>query len=55
MPSDAPVERLTKNIEAYVKAHPEEANGHYTLARLHYIMFALRSAFRLYQRRQRSN
>jgi len=43
MPTDAPVDRLTRNLEAYVQAHPKDAQGHYTLARIHYLAFALRS------------
>jgi hypothetical protein len=42
-PVNAPVDRLTRNIEAFVQAHPEDARGHYMLARLHYLAFALRT------------
>lgn len=40
MPTDAPVERLLTNVEAYVKVHPDDANGWFTLGRLHYFAFA---------------
>ncbi len=41
MPVNAPVERLVSNMAAYVKAHPRDANGYYTLGRIHYLAFAL--------------
>ena len=41
MPSNAPVERLVSNMGDYVKAHPQDANGYYTLGRIHYLAFAL--------------
>jgi hypothetical protein len=41
MASDAPVERLVSNMGDYVKAHPQDANGYYTLGRIHYLAFAL--------------
>jgi hypothetical protein len=40
-PDNAPVERLLSNVEAYVKSHPGEAKGYYTLGRIHYLAFAL--------------
>src|SRR5207248_3212638 len=43
MPVDAPVDRLLTNIKAHIKAHPDDPMGRYTLARLHYMAFALRS------------
>src|ERR1039457_2305445 len=41
MPSNAPVERLVSNMGDYIKAHPQDANGYYTLGRIHYLAFAL--------------
>jgi hypothetical protein len=35
MPGEVPVERLIKNVGAYVKEHPKEAQGYYTLGRVH--------------------
>ncbi len=43
MPTDAPIDRLIKNAEAYVKAHPKDANGHFILGRIHYLAFAGRN------------
>lgn len=43
MPQPVPVERLAANARAYVAAHPQEAQGHYLLARIHYLAFALQS------------
>jgi hypothetical protein len=31
MPAEVPVERLIKNVGAYVKEHPKDAMGYYTL------------------------
>ena len=39
-PNDAPVGRLLANLESYVKEHPQDARGHYTLARVHSLAFA---------------
>lgn len=35
-----PVARLVENVGRYVRAHPEEARGHYTLGRIHSLAFA---------------
>jgi hypothetical protein len=43
MPTNAPVERLVSNMADYVKAHPRDANGYYTLGRIHYLAFTLNS------------
>jgi hypothetical protein len=43
MPTNAPVERLVSNMAEYVKTHPRDANGYYTLGRIHYLAFALNS------------
>lgn len=39
-PPPVSIERLIKNTRRYVRRHPEAAEGHYTLARLHYFAFA---------------
>jgi hypothetical protein len=45
-----PIDRLIANTSAYIKEHPEDAMGPYTLARIHYLAFATRSAqFRTFQ------
>jgi len=41
--SNAPVQRLVFNVEAYVETHPEDANGYYRLGRIHYLAFTLRA------------
>jgi len=38
-PSAAPIDRLIANTEAYIKEHPKDASGYYTLARIHYLAF----------------
>lgn len=38
-----PVERLVKNAEAYLNKHKDEAEAHYTLARIHYLAFSFNS------------
>lgn len=40
-PTDAPADRLLKNVEAYIKTHPKDANGYYILGRLHSLLFAI--------------
>ena len=40
MPQMTPVDRLVKNAEAYLLKHRNEANAHYTLARIHYLAFS---------------
>jgi hypothetical protein len=42
-PPDVPVERLLKNVGAYVKEHPDDPQGYYTLARVHNLAFTLKS------------
>lgn len=39
-PQPVPVDRLLKQAEAYVAAHPESAEGRYLIARIHYLAFA---------------
>ncbi len=39
-PQPVPVDRLLKNAEAYLAAHPESSEGHYIVARIHYLAFA---------------
>jgi hypothetical protein len=41
-PELEPVDRLVKNAEAYAEAHPSDSAAQYTLARIHYLAFALR-------------
>jgi hypothetical protein len=41
-PELEPVDRLVKNAEAYAEAHPSDPAAQYTLARIHYLAFALR-------------
>lgn len=41
--TDVPVERLITNISAYTKEHPDEAQGYYTLGRVHYLAFINKS------------
>ncbi|HSH94775.1 MAG TPA: hypothetical protein VK968_11565, partial [Roseimicrobium sp.] len=36
----APIDRLLANVTAYVKAHPEEAAGYYTLGRVYALAYA---------------
>jgi hypothetical protein len=39
-----PVDRLIANTTAYIKEHPQDAMGPYTLARIHYIALATRAS-----------
>ena len=39
-----PVDRLIKNVEAYIKANPKDAKGHYTLGRIHGLAYAKEGA-----------
>jgi hypothetical protein len=39
-PTYAPVERLIANTTAFVRENPGNAQGYYTLARIHYLAFA---------------
>ncbi len=41
-PAKAPVDRLVQNISAYIKEHPDDAQGYYTLARVHFLALALK-------------
>jgi hypothetical protein len=41
-PELEPVDRLVKNAESYAESHPSDAAAQYTLARIHYLAFALR-------------
>jgi hypothetical protein len=43
MPEPVPVERLIKNTEVYLAKNPDNADAHYTLARIHYLAFVLQS------------
>jgi len=43
MPEEVPVDRLITNVTAYVKEHPKEAQGYYTLGRLNYLALSLKS------------
>lgn len=36
-PTMTPVDRIVTNLESYVKAHPEDAEGYYRLGRAHYL------------------
>lgn len=40
-PTDAPVDRLVKNAEAYIKEHPDDAQGYYVLGRIHYLAWSI--------------
>jgi hypothetical protein len=40
MPSDAPVDRLIANAEAYIKENPKDASGYYVAGRLHYLAWS---------------
>ncbi len=39
-PTQAPIDRLIKNAEAYLKKHPKDDNGYFILGRIHYLAFA---------------
>jgi hypothetical protein len=39
MPTYLPVDRLIENTMAYIREHPQDASGYYTLARIHYLAF----------------
>jgi hypothetical protein len=43
LPEYAPVDRLIANATAYIQEHPKEAEGYYTLARIHYLAFINKS------------
>jgi len=42
-PTYLPVERLIENATAYIQEHPLEADGYYTLGRIHYLAFVNKS------------
>jgi hypothetical protein len=42
-PVSVPVERLEKKADAYLTAHPEDAQAWYTLGRIHYLAFIMKS------------
>lgn len=44
MMGEEPVDRLIKNTTAFITEHPDDAMGPYTLARIHYLAFAKRTA-----------
>ena len=43
-PEPTPVERLVTNATTYLAKHPDSAEAHYTLARIHYLAFHLKAA-----------
>lgn len=43
-PEFVPTKRLLQNAETFLKQNPQDAQAHYTLARIHYLAFANRSA-----------
>ncbi|MEK6704101.1 MAG: hypothetical protein AABZ53_17735, partial [Planctomycetota bacterium] len=43
-PSNAPVDRIVKNLTSWVKSHPKDASAHFSLARAHGLAFALQSS-----------
>lgn len=45
IPSDAPAERLIKNLEAKLKDHPEDAESQYRLGRVHLLVLERKSGF----------
>jgi len=48
-PARAPVERLIANISRYIEEHPNDAQGYYTLGRVHGLAFVLRTRQIAYQ------
>lgn len=42
-PKDVPVDRLVKNVSAFIAEHPKDPMGHYTLGRVHYLAFHLKA------------
>jgi hypothetical protein len=42
-PNPAPVDRLIRNVEAYLKENPKDAQGYYALGRIHYLAYSLKS------------
>ena len=43
-PEKLPIDRLIKNTETFLAAHPDDAGAHYTLGRIHYLAFVNKSA-----------
>jgi hypothetical protein len=43
MPEPVPVDRLVANLSDYIKAHPDDPEGYYVLARAHSLAFTLRA------------
>jgi hypothetical protein len=43
MPSDAPVDRLVRNITAYTNDHPTSGHAYYLLGRVHAVAFSTKS------------
>lgn len=43
MPSEAPVDRLITNAEAYIKENPKDASGYYVAGRVHYLAWSLKT------------
>jgi hypothetical protein len=43
-PEPTPVNRLLGNAETYLERHPGDPGAHYTLARIHYLAFHLKTA-----------
>lgn len=44
-PKPVPLERLLASAKDYLVAHPDEANAHYTLARVHYLAFHIKRSY----------
>lgn len=47
IPHDVPVSRLVENLTEYVKAHPDDAFGHYRLGRVHMLALETKTGFAL--------
>lgn len=45
MPQPVPVERLVASAQRYIEKSPEDPEGHYTLARIHYAAFAWQATY----------
>lgn len=55
-PKDVPVERLVKNLGAYVEAHPTDPNGWYVLGRIHSLAMVMKShTLGIYEGRKESD
>jgi hypothetical protein len=42
-PQEVPVDRLITNLQAFIKENPENAPGYYSLGRVHYLAYVLKS------------